>query len=250
MFEPTPPRIPTNLERKHNRRRIAHSPANHLRLLRLKNAHRGRQCVVMATGPSLNQVDLTLIRDHPYVFGVNGAFRVRNRFRYYFCSCPSFYLSNERRIGEVQAERRFFSSHIPYRSGPSRVYLQLYEKKAIFRRGEFQPNLLRPLYWGPTVILDLVIPAALWMGFREIVLLGADYSLQDYRHFYPEAQHKTLAAVDCENEMSQAHASFRIVREHLERTGRPTRIVNCSPGSDLREFPILPLQDVIEEFRA
>jgi len=237
--------LPDNHERKQNRRRIALDLTNYRRILALRNRHRGKQCIVVATGPSINAIDLALIENHPFVLGVNAAFRIRSDFHYYFCSCPSFYLSNELTIEKLAVERFFFSSHIPYRNDPKRIYLKLHEKTRLFQARRFQSNLFRTLYWGPTVLLDLVIPAALWMGFAEIILLGADYSLKNYRHFYPEQEHNVLVPVDCEDEMVLAHAGFRVVSKYLRKSRRPAKIINCSPLSDLTYIDKADLETVV-----
>lgn len=237
-------KLPRNKQRRRNRWRIAFNPANSLALLRLRRKHAGQQCVVLATGPSLNRVDLSLIAEHPNVVGVNGIYRTRNNLKYYFVSCPSFYLSNEADIERVDAENTFLSSHIPYRARPRRSYLQLYEKKFIYSNRKFHTNLLRPLYGGPTVILDIVLPTLIWMGFSEIILVGADYSLTDYRHFYPEEEHKVIKPVDCEDEMVLAHQSFAVVKQHLDSTGQTT-IINSSPGSDLPFFQKIALEQAV-----
>ena len=237
---------PNNQQKRRNRRRIALDLNNYRKLLHFRHLHDGKQCVVLATGPSVNEVDLSLIDNHPFVLGVNGAFQIRNQFKYYFCSCPSFYLSNQEDIGKVHAERFFFSSHIPFRKDPRRVYLRLHEHTRLFASRRFQPNLLRTLYWGPTVLLDLVLPSVLWMGFSEVVLLGADYSLHTYRHFYPEDQHKTLEQVNCEDEMILAHAGFRVLTKYLRKAHHPTRIINCSPLSDLNFLKKGSLETVLK----
>jgi len=237
--------LPRNREKRRNRRKIAFNPANMWRLLQLRHVHRGEQCVVLATGPSLKMADLSLLEGHPNVVGVNGVFKVQNSLRYYFVSCPSFFLSNEDRISEVDAEITFLSSHVPFSAAARRVYLKLYEKKFIYRQQKFRANLLRPLYGGPTVILDLVLPALIWMGFSEIILVGADYSLQNYQHFYPESEHRVVKAVDCENEMVLAHRSFEVLKCYIERHDNIPRIINASPQSDLSCFPEMSLAQAL-----
>jgi len=238
--------------RKENRKQLQYDLRNHLKILSLKNAHLGKQCVIMATGPSLNEVDLSLLDGHPFVFGVNGAYKSFDDFRYFFCSSANFFLCNENDICALPVETIFLSSHIPLRKGRRFVYLRIHEKpqkNAIFSKKQFRWNLMKTLYWGPTVLLDIAIPTALWMGFSEIVLLGADYSLKNYRHAYAEQEHNTLEPTDCESEMVLAHASFEIVAETLRRMKAPPRLVNCSPLSDLRSIEKDKLDTVIRRPR-
>jgi hypothetical protein len=238
-------KIPGVKKRRRNRFRITFSFENSLKILKLKNIHQGEQCVITATGPSINQIDLSLIKKHPFVLGANGAFHIRNEFKYYFCSCPNFYLTNEKEIKSINAESFFFSSHIPFHNNPKYIYLKLHERTSLYHSRRFQPNLLKTLCWGPTVLLDLVLPTALWMGFSEILLLGADYSLQNYQHFYPENQHKTVKNVIWKNEMHRAHIGFNVLTQYLSSLQNPARIINCSPLSDLQCLEQAPLEKVV-----
>lgn len=240
-------KLPGNKERKKNRRRISLNPVNTLRLLSLKNRHQNEQCIVIASGPSLGMVNLSLIANHPNVIGVNGVYKIHNRLRYYFVSCPSFYLSNEEEISKVEAERIFLSSHIPFMPKSSHIYIKLHEKKFIYRQHKFHTNLLMALFGGPTVILDIVLPTLIWMGFSEIILVGADYSLKNYKHFYPESEHKVIKPVECENEMVLAHQSFHVVKRFIEKNNNLPRIINASPRSDLEFFPKLSLEDALRD---
>lgn len=241
-------KLPTKRDRRRNRRRIAFDPANTLQLLRLRNRHHNEQCVVIAPGPSLGMVDLSLIADHPNVMGVNGVYKIRNRLRYYFVSGPNFYLSNEEEISKVKAERTFLSSHIPFIPKPSRTYLKLHENREyiIYRQQYFHANLLKSLFRGPTVILEIVLPTLIWMGFSEIILVGADYSLENYKHFYPENEHKVIKFIECEDEMAHAHQSFNFVKRFIEQNNNLPRIIDASPCSDLECFPKQTLEDAVK----
>lgn len=237
--------LPTKKIKKENRRKLKYDIRNYIKLLLLKNKHYGQQCVLMATGPSLNHVDLSLLNDHKFVIGVNGAYRKFNKFKYYFCSCPNYFLANQNDIYNVNAENMFLSSHIPFVRRNDFIYLKLHETINICIAQKFSCNVLKTLYWGPTVLLDIVLPTVLWMGFSEIVLLGADYSLNNYRHAYSEKRHNTLRRTNSEEEMISAHRSFDIVKETLSTLKQAPRIINCSPLSDLRCFPKKNLDEVI-----
>ncbi|MCP5364411.1 MAG: hypothetical protein H6905_04150 [Hyphomicrobiales bacterium] len=237
--------LPTRKTKKNNRIKLKYNLQNYIQLLLLKNKHRGKQCIILATGPSLNLVDLSLLEGHEFVIGLNGAYRKFNKFKYYFCSCPNYFLANQNDVYHVDAEKLFLSSHIPYQKRENFIYIRLHETRNICTAKKFSWNVLKTLYWGPTVLLDIVLPTVLWMGFSEIVLLGADYSLNNYRHAYSEKHHNTLRTTNSEEEMISAHRSFDIVKETLSTLKQAPRIINCSPLSDLRCFPKKNLDEVI-----
>jgi len=232
-----------------NELKIRFDPSNYQKITRLRNIHKDEQCVVMLTGPSLNQMDCSLLKEHPFVLGVNGAFIKRNNFRYFFCSSPNFYLKNRDAIGNIDTDQFVFSSLIPFKKSRKSVYILL-DRKAVFTRTpmkKFRPNLLFKVSWGPTVLLDLVIPSCLWMGFSEIILLGADYTIKNFGHFYDntnsEIQHSIQ--IDHEQEVRLAHHGFDTLLRYLKRTKKSIKIYNCSLQSSLDHFQKRRLEDII-----
>lgn len=226
---------------------------NKRKLLSFKNIHSGKQCIIMATGPSLNKVDLSLIAEHPFVFGVNAAFIKRNDFRYYFCSSLNFYKPNKKRIKKINAEHFFFSTLIGLTSNFNASYIHIEEKSHLWKTAPktFTADILKPLSWGPGVLLELAVPVAIWMGFSEIILLGADYSLGSYERFYTEKK----SGLSHKKEMSQkqhhyenaiAHNSFNNLKHYLSGLQKPVKIYNCSPLSDLKAFEKVGLEQIIK----
>jgi hypothetical protein len=237
-------RYPKKIEQFISGLSIALDRENKKQIRELRDIHAGGQCVVLATGPSVKQIDLGLLADHPFVFGVNGAYKIFDRFKYYFVSCPNFYIPNEAALAQVETDRLFLSSHIVKKGPPGSVKIRVREDQvSIASSGKFERDLTKTLYWGPTVMLDLVFPVALWMGFTEIVLIGADFTLRDYRHFYAENEHLTLYKAKSEPEMLLAHRGFRVLKPVLDEMG--VHVYNCSPSSDLTVFEKRTLEDAL-----
>ena len=84
------------------------------------------------------------------------------------------------------------------------------------------------------------------MGFSEIILVGADYSLENYKHFYPENEHKVIKFIECEDEMAHAHQSFHFVKRFIEQNNNLPKIIDASPCSDLECFPKMTLEDALK----
>lgn len=221
---------------------------NRNRIRSFKNIHEGNQCIIMATGPSLNSVDLSLIEDHPFVFGLNRAYLKRNNFKYYFCSSVNFFNHYQEEIKKVNAELFILNSLFPKDCSLNAIYLHLEPKKFTSLR-DLEPNLLKQIDWGPTCLLDFAIPSALWMGFKEIILLGADYSLKEYKWFYQAQEEKRPEWPEDlrMQEMLMAHLKFFKLKEYLSAYKPDVNIINCSPLSDLTMFKNLPLEDAIKK---
>lgn len=234
----------------------APSTSNQLRILALRNAYTGQQACVLCPGPSIETIDLDLLAEHPCVMGVNGVFLLRNRFKFYFCSSPNFFVPNMQRIAEVDAEVFFLSSFIrhvvdvlPAELQDKTTFLEVDAAQMAARRtsSEFHFDLTRTLSWGPTVLLDIVLPALLWMGFSEIVLVGADYPRTGYRRFYtgrPDAP-RALRESGHDAEMAIAHRRFDQLSRMVAALPTPVRIVNCSPASQLTQFERRRLDEVV-----
>jgi hypothetical protein len=234
----------------------SHVSVNHQRVLDLRNAYAGEQGVVLCPGPSIETVDLELLAEHPNVMGVNGVFLLRNRFKCYFCSSPNFFVPNMRRIAAVDADLFFLSSFVrdsigvlPAELEDKTICLEVDALQMAARRtaSEFHFDLLRTLSWGPTVLLDLVLPALLWMGFSEVVLVGAEYPLSGYRRFYTgrAGAPRTLRESGHDAEMAMAHRRFDQLAKLIAALPNPVRIVNCSPDSQLTQFERVRLEDVV-----
>ncbi len=221
---------------------------NRNKIKKLKDIHRGKQCIIMATGPSLNSIDISSIKDHRYVFGLNRAYLKRACFKYYVCSSYTFFNHYRDEIMNVKADLFIFNTIFPMINSVNAIYLQLVNKKKS-TINYIEPNLLEQIDWGPTCLLDFAIPAALWMGFTEIVLLGADYSLKDYNWFYQSQNEKrpTWPEEKRIQEMLLAHKKFYLLKEYLTRFKPDTRIINCSPLSELKMFDKYLLEDIIKD---
>ena len=222
---------------------------NDLKIIRDYRRHEGEQCVLLATGPSINEVDLELLDKHPFVCGVNGAYLLRNGFKYYFMS-NWFYKNNYSSLHNVNAEKWYFRKDVRrFKDEPhlEKVYVKLDNRslKKGIQMKRFQTNLLGTLSWGPTVILDIAIPVCLWMGFSEIILCGADYPLGEYRNFYTNQNGTPEQGNPVNNEMKMAHHGFNVMLEELEKQKRDVKFYNCSPFSELECFEKKQLEQVI-----
>ena len=84
------------------------------------------------------------------------------------------------------------------------------------------------------------------MGFSEVILVGADYSLENFKRFYPENEHKVIKFVDNGNEMIDAHQSFHFVKQFIEKNNNLPKIIDASPCSDLDCFPKIALENAVK----
>ena len=91
---------------------------NESRLLSYKNKHVGERAFIIGNGPSLNKLDLTLLKDD-YTFGVNGIFLNREKMGY----DPTYYVVEDVFVAEDRAKEinsyqgpkaQFFGNYLDY----------------------------------------------------------------------------------------------------------------------------------------
>ena len=103
-------------------------------------------------------------------------------------------------------------------------------------------DITMPLAHGPTTMLDLAIPAALFCGVKRIFLLGAEYSTKGghHKHFSADAGYRASGeAHGFVGEMAKAQAKWKLWGEHCAKNG--VTIHNFSLNSEL-DFPKLDIQ--------
>lgn len=86
---------------------------------------------------------------------------------------------------------------------------------------------------GYTPVLAPAIPALVWMGFREIYLLGVDHTEENHVYASDGQRNQLIKA---------ANKSFATMVPELEKHGVVVR--NCSPDS-LAPVPYVPYEEVI-----
>jgi hypothetical protein len=225
---------------------------NFERIAGLRERFRGEQCVVLCTGPSANEVDLSLVEQHPFVMGVNGSYLLRNNFHSYFASNTCFVKSNTARIAQIQTERIFVRRKTAAQclaAGIEERRLLLFDGAEEGITTEIETDLTRPLPWGPPVLLTIVLPALVWCGFQEILLIGADFPVHGYSRFHtgredaPRGREKSLELYEIEMEIGRFRAA--LWAQFLRRQRPPVRVLNCSPRSELEAFERADLRQAV-----
>jgi len=123
--------------------------------------------------------------------------------------------------------------------------------------GVFSSNIANRVYHGRTVIINLCLPIAHYMGFSEIYLLGCDcdYNIdlaaeQSQDHFYDEdiVRHYGDNAPLSRTELQLAlnyFDNYKVVKRYFDATRR--QIFNAGVGGKLEIFPRIPLEEVLAQ---
>ena len=242
-------------------------------IIKFKDIHKGKRCFILATGPSINQMDLTVLKDEISIavsfFGYHKDIDKISP-KYHFCA------PNHEPLGEANALNYFHMFREHY-SPELVVFLGITRYKYSFdkvlkRYPELTPpnNYMIDYYksvlidddnkndseiWDPlqcpmdmmTVAFGAIMLAA-YMGCNEIYLLGCDYNyMRDLtgaknQHFYPDSKtiqgRENISEKGLESFFESSYwlwKRYRLVSEALRKRG--VNIYNSSPDSSLDMFP-------------
>ena len=238
--------------------RINFSPKEYLyykynshKLKKFKDIHRGQRCFIIGTGPSLNKTNISLIKDE-IVFGVNTLYRGLENFgincNYYAISDEVVWekhfksilgLDTTLFIGDMAGKDYLsnMSFYKKFRKNKPFVVRNLGEIQA---SDSFSKDLSIGTYWGSTVIIDICLQAAYYMGFKEVYLLGCDC---DYTGMHRFDGLPTENAV--QDDWPNVFAAYEICKDVYESDGR--EIINATVGGKLEVFKRKELEEVLKD---
>lgn len=227
------------------------------------NRHKGARCFILGNGPSLNQQDLTLLTGE-LSFVTNAFWKnpivATWQPTYYFLTDPLYF---DPKLTDTMSA---FFSDLRERIHSSTFFVNVSVKDVIEQTSFLPPERLRyvglagnladDLTWEPDLttvmpgvrnVIQLAMIAAIYMGCREIYLMGVDHDWLSHKgednHFYqgPEIKDERVPSrVDCYGYrrlmefvliMWKGYESLRRVAE-----ARGVRIVNLTPGGFLDVF--------------
>ena len=234
--------------------------------LRLKDRHEGKRCFLIGNGPSLTVEDLELLKGE-ITFAANRIYMLFDRTdwrpTYYFCVDYERYRDDHKMVDKIEADTKFVPVENAMAAGA------IYERIAYYNRvvscvtdkegksgsdkyPPFSENAEEVVYDGRTVLYD-AIQWAVYMGFTELYLLGADNA---YR--FETLEDGTVVENDVKRDhfdenysdghtlpapIYAAHLAFEKAKKVCERKG--IIIKNATRGGRLEVFERISLEELI-----
>ncbi|MGF1448117.1 MAG: hypothetical protein ACFB20_01725 [Opitutales bacterium] len=226
-----------------------------------RDRHRGERCFLLGCGPSLKNLDTSLLRGER-VMATNGAFLLEGiEPDYYMTVSHYFFRSHLEAIRNLGCARRFLPLYLhELHSDSPTTWLNTVEADEY---GDFSPQ--RPLrfsdaphervFLGGTVIFAC-LQILYYLGFEEVILLGVDHSyasagqqerkdaywidsqsMQD--HFMPK-YYKEGTQVNID--MPAMDRAYTLSVDTFRQDGR--RLLNATPGTKLEIIPKIDLEAV------
>jgi hypothetical protein len=183
-----------------------------------KNIHRGRRLFILASGPSLNEVDLSPL-SRRIVMGLNRSVLLFPETNYH---CTMDQRLFEQYADELKKTRFLFTLE----GRPWGVPIRLLGSEG------FSWDLEEGVYSGYTISY-VALQIAVYMGFNEIFYFGLDLSHDKggNTHFFGKDFHSRNHV---ESEFPKMRRMLEYGAEQLK--GKDVRVFNCSPTSDLDCF--------------
>lgn len=182
---------------------------NQKRILALKNIHFGRRAFIIGNGPSLNRMDLSLLKNE-ITFGSNAFFLAKSRLgflpTYYNIEDPLPAEDNADTLNALSDTTKIYAHDLKYCLHPSynTIYVyfdRYYSKDSSPNFPRFSNNALKVVYWGGTVVY-MSLQLAFYLGIREAYIIGVDLTYDvpqstgsdaiitsespDKNHFHPD----------------------------------------------------------------
>lgn len=141
----------------------------------LRNTATQRRCVIIGNGPSLNQMDLSVLVDEP-TFGLNRGYLLFPRI-----GGPTTYLvSVNRYVLEQSGSEMLASPGLKFFNWRHRRHIPGGRDDVVFLQTipepGFSTDLVRRGLWEGTTVTFVAMQLAYHIGYREIVLIGVDHS--------------------------------------------------------------------------
>jgi len=159
--------------------------SNEKQIAALKDIHRGKRCFIIGNGPSLNELDLSKLKDE-YTFGVNSIYLNVDQMGF----SPTYYVIEDYLIAEDKAdainkysgsEIKFFGSYLEYvlkKDSKSLVVNVHVNYEADNYVPLFSTNAVRRLGVGGSVTF-MCLQIAYYMGFKDVYMIGFDHNYKE-----------------------------------------------------------------------
>ena len=222
---------------------------------RLKDSHVGERCFIVGNGPSLLVKDLEKIKDE-VCFGTHRIYMLFHQTEWrptYYCAQDSRLINSSiEEISSLDAKMRLVAivQDTAYRRLKNVECIPLFIKNFYPELPKFAEDVSKGIYEGFTVTY-MCLQLAVYMGFKEIYLLGVDHSYSIER--LPDGQIKENEGVDdhfskedkIENipQTYKSTLAYEAARRYADSHG--IKIINASRGGKLDVFERVEFDNVV-----
>jgi glycosyltransferase involved in cell wall biosynthesis/Tfp pilus assembly protein PilF len=208
-----------------------------------KDYHSGQRCVIIGNGPSLNNMDLSFLKDE-ITFGLNRIYLLDDTWdftpTYYVSINPLVIEQSHEEISKIPAIKFLNYSGAQYFNNPENtIFLKSVPEL------KFSKNPAKGICEGYTVTY-VAMQLAYYMGFSDVFLIGVDHNFstsgppnqeiiskgEDPNHFHPEYFGKGTRWQLPDLKNSEVY--YKLAKQEFEKAGR--RIFDATVDGKLNVF--------------
>lgn len=205
-----------------------------------KDSHIGQRCFIIATGPSLNNTNLDLLKNE-IIFGVNTLYKKGIETKYYVAHDSNIWRYNADEILK-QPSTIFLAEGAGYKYLASDI-----RNNNVFplHQGDsnsFSTDIVKDGIGVNASVVMVTLQIAYYMGFNKVYLVGCDSSNKG-QHFHPIDENARITLKRKEDTWDRVMGQYELCKEYYEKVGRT--IYNATVGGKLEVFERVKLEDVI-----
>lgn len=217
-----------------------------------KDIHKGERCFIIATGPSLTIEDVRKLKNE-YTFGMNSICLLFDELgwetTYYGIQDIHVYEKLKNELSRMRTTKCFLGDRIPNQSGLNcdtvRFPLNYLNHRFSYDHltAKFSDNAYIEVFDGYTITYSLM-QIAVYMGFKEIYLLGNDcsYSKDVTKQHFREYGHSDPSAP-----LATRRLFFSYLEAKKYTDSHECKIYNATRGGMLEIFPRVDFDDVLKK---
>lgn len=151
-----------------------------IKLRKFHNKHIGERCFIVGNGPSLMVEDLNKLKNE-ICFGTHQIYNIFDRTDWrptYYCAQDCKLIQESIvNINKMKLQHKFMAlvKNRRYKKINNAYYLELIAKEFYPKLPQFSEDITNGIYEGYTVSY-MCLQLAIYMGFKEIYLLGIDHN--------------------------------------------------------------------------
>ena len=206
------------------------------------------RCFIVATGPSLKIDDLKMLHKYQEItFSMNRVYKVFSevpwRPTYYCASDKEMFLLHSNDLINIDLPYKFLSDwYLPFwEKNINKKGLYRYHMLAEYEReneAAFSIDITNGIYGGATVVY-VVLQLAIYMGFKEIYIIGADCEYrgdgsENHNHFIQGYNDSKKATKPYKLDLEQIFKNYMNAKCYAEKHG--INIYNATRGGKLEIF--------------
>ena len=211
--------------------------------------HHGERCFIIATGPSLTLSDIELLKNEKTI-SVNSCINLFDKTSwrpdYYFVSDVNVYNILKDKIEVAPLYNVFYEKYYcDYKNDNGvafyqNMYFEFLALAGVAKR-KFSLDVSDVLYGGASVVF-VALQFAIYMGFKDIYLIGVDCNYSGKKTHSDIAGYKSAPVIHSNAEEAMIE-NFKTAKAYADSLG--VNIYNATRGGKLEVFDRVNLDDIV-----